>query len=165
MEERSMPVSSSIIERDRDGETEIFLQTRWKPNKDPKYSGLLELPAGKILAFENVYDALRREVLDETGLKIIEIYPNIKTKIYSPSEDGAFAFVPFCCQQQIKNGKPWIGFVFICKVKDEEPKLCKDECIDAIWMKKSELKRIFEETPEKIFTLQLGVLDYYFKNR
>jgi 8-oxo-dGTP pyrophosphatase MutT (NUDIX family) len=160
-----LPVVSAIIEREKDGEVEILIQTRWKFNKDPVYSGTIEIPAGKIPAYENVYDAVHREVLEETGLKIIDIYPNIKTKTHNVKDDGSFAFQPFCCQQQIKNGQPWIGFVFICKVKDEKPKNRKNETKDVRWIKKSELKQIFEKTPEKIFTLQLGVLEFYFNKK
>lgn len=159
-----IPVISAIIERSHNGETEILVQTRWKPERDPEYSGTLEIPAGWIDRYENVYDAVHREVLEETGLKILEIYPDIKTKTHSPKNDGSFAFQPFCCQQQIKGGKPWIGFVFICKVEDKEPIAQQEECKDIKWIKKSELKDIFEKSPEKIFTLQLGVLDYYFNN-
>ncbi|MBC8495994.1 NUDIX hydrolase [archaeon] len=165
MEQFSIPIISAIIERTKEGETEILVQTRWKPESDPKYTGCLEIPAGKIDEFENVYETVKREVLEETGLKVLEIYPNTKTKTYSPSEDGAFAFQPFCCQQQIKGGNPYVGFVFICKVEDKEPKAQQEECKDTHWIKKSELKKIFEETPEKIFSLQLGVLEYYFNHK
>ena len=159
-----IPVISAIIERKHNGEIEILVQTRWKPERDSEYSGTLEIPAGRIDRYENVYDAVHREVLEETGLKILKISPDIKTKIHSPKSDGSFAFQPFCCQQQIKGGKPWIGFVFICKVEDKEPIAQQEECKNIKWIKKSELKEIFEKSPEKIFTLQLGVLDYYFNN-
>jgi len=164
MEMFSIPVISAIIERSKEGELEILVQTRWKPEDDPKYSGCLEICAGKIREFENVYDALNREVFEETGLKILKIFPDVKTQIHSPNNDGSFAFLPFCCQQQIKGGKSWIGFVFICEVEDKEPIAQQEECKDIKWIKKSKLKQIFQETPEKIFTLQLGVLDYYFNN-
>jgi len=164
MEKFSIPVISAIIERIKNNETEILIQTRWKPEEDPKYSGCLEIPAGKIREFENVYDALKREVFEETGLKVQKIFPDINTRMYSPKNDGSFAFKPFCCQQQIKGGRPWIGFVFICQVQDKEPHNEGDEAKDIHWIKKSELKQIFEKSPEKIFTLQLGVLDYYFNN-
>ena len=157
----SLPVVSAIIERQHHGQTEILVQTRWKPNRDPVYSGTLEIPAGHIEAYENVYETLAREVLEETGLKVINIKPDIKTKVYSPKHDGAFAFVPFCCQQQLKGGKPWIGFVFTCEVEDKEPQPNPQEVKDIRWINKSELKTILDSTPEKIFTLQLGVLDYY----
>lgn len=144
------------------GKTEILIQTRWKPEEDPKYTGCLEIAAGKIRRYENVYDAVKREVLEETGLKVTKIKQDIKTKIHSPRKDGSFAFVPFCCNQQIKGGEPWIGFVFICEVEDKDPKKEGDGTKDILWIKKSKLKNIFEKNPEKIFTLQLGVLDFYF---
>ncbi|MCI0597530.1 NUDIX hydrolase, partial [Candidatus Parcubacteria bacterium] len=102
-----------------------------------------------------------REVLEETGLKVIKITPDIKTKVHSPRDDGAFAFVPFCAQQQIKGGKPWVGFVFLCEVEDTEPVAQKEETKDIRWITISELRDIFEKTPEQIFTLQLGVIDFY----
>ena len=157
-----IPVISAIIERDYNGETEILVQTRWKPERDPEYSGTLEIPAGWIDRYENVYDAVKREVKEETGLDVIKIKPEVKTKIHSPKNDGSFAFQPFCCQQQIKGGKPWIGFVFICEVVDAELKENPEETRDINWVNYKVLKKIFEETPEKIFTLQLGVLDFYF---
>ena len=100
--------------------------------------------------------------MEETGLEVTGFRPDVKTKIHSPRDDGAFAFLPFCCQQQVKGGKPWVGFVFICTVEDKEPVPRQDEVRDIRWMNRSELQRIYEETPERIFTLQLGVLDYYF---
>jgi len=160
----SIPIVSAIIERVHDGEIEILVQTRWKPKGDPEYSGTLEIPAGWIGKYENVYEAIKREVFEETGLKVMKIKPEIKTKIHSPKNDGAFAFIPLCCQQQIKGGKPWIGFVFICEVEDKKPVPQVDEVKDVRWMKKTELKKIFYNHPEKIFTLQLGVLDYYFNH-
>lgn len=157
----SIPVVSALIERQHNGETEILVQTRWKPEWDPIYSGTLEIPAGWIDRYENVYDALKREVREETGLTVLKIKPDIKTRVHSPGDDGSFAFIPFCCQQQITGGKPWIGFVFLCEVEDKEPVAQSDECRDIRWMKKADLKQLLDEFPEKIFTLQAGVFDYY----
>jgi 8-oxo-dGTP pyrophosphatase MutT (NUDIX family) len=55
------------------GEKEILVQTRWKPDRDPLYSGTLEIPAGGMHVYENVYDAVKREVLEETGLTSDEL--------------------------------------------------------------------------------------------
>ena len=45
-------IVSVIVERERDGFFEILLQTRWKPERDPVYSGALEIPAGGIHALK-----------------------------------------------------------------------------------------------------------------
>lgn len=160
----NIPVISALIERERNGETEILVQTRWKPERDPIYSGTLEIPAGWIEMYENVYEAVKREVLEETGLHVTNIYPDVKTQTYSPKDDGAFAFVPYCCQQQLKGGKPWIGFVFLCRVDSREPVANSDETKDIHWLSKSKLKEIVTIHPEQIFTLQLGALNYYLND-
>ncbi len=160
----SLPVVSAIIERQHEGKTQVLVQTRWKPDRDPVYSGTLEIAAGVIDEYENVYEALKREVLEETGLNIIKIKPDNKTKIYTTDKnDASFGFMPFCCHQQLKNGRPWIGFAFLCEVEDKDPMPQAEEVKDIRWIDKEELKKIFENTPEQIFALQLGVLDYYFK--
>lgn len=155
-----VPIVVAIIERERDGEIEVLVQTRWKPDRDPKYSGALEIPAGGIGPFENIYDALKREVFEETGLRVIGYKPEIQTQAQVQRGDKAFAFVPFCCLQETR-GKPRIGFVFVCVVEDAEPVPAPREVRDIKWIKQSALRKIFEETPEKIFTFQLGALDYY----
>ena len=104
---------------------------------------------------------MRREVQEETGLQVTSFYPDIRTKIYAPKDDDCFAFVPFCCQQQLRGGLPRIGLVFICQVEDAEPVPHPQEVRDIRWMKHAELRQILTATPERIFTLQLGVLDYY----
>jgi 8-oxo-dGTP diphosphatase len=157
-------IVSAIVERVHDGEIEILVQTRWKPDRDPVYSGTLEIPAGGIKKYENVYDALQREVYEETGLKVLKIKPDIRTKMFSPRDDEAFAFVPFCGQQQTKGGVSRIGFVFICEVEDKPPVSQPEEVRDVRWMKTFELRQLLDENPEKIFTFQLGVLDYYLNH-
>lgn len=152
---------SAIIEREREGEMEILVQTRWKPKIDPVYSGTLEIPAGAMDKYENAYDAIAREVFEETGLKVTGFKPEVRTKVHSSKDDECFAFVPFCCQQQLKGEWPRVGFVFICTVENKEPVPQPEEVKNIWWMKKSELKKVLEETPEKIFILQRGVLDYY----
>ncbi|MEW6736819.1 MAG: NUDIX hydrolase, partial [Acidobacteriota bacterium] len=137
-------VVSAIIERKRDGEIEVLVQTRWKPDADPQYSGTLEIPAGAMHRYENVYDALRREVLEETGLQVTGFKPDIKTRMYTPKDDEAFAFLPFCCQQQTKGGVPRVGFVFLCTVADQEVCPQQEEVKDIRWIKKAELRKILE---------------------
>ena len=58
-----------------------------------------------------------------------------------------------------------LNFLFQpCEVEDKEPVPRLAEVKNIRWVEKSELKKILTETPEKIFTLQLGVLDYYLND-
>jgi len=158
-------VVSVVVERERDGDVEVLLQTRWKPEQDPVYSGTLEIPAGGIDSYENIYDAARREVWEETGLQVASFYPDVRTVVYASRDDDCFAFVPFCCQQQLRGGIPRIGIVFVCRVEDAEPRPGLGEVREVFWIKAWELQEMLEKEPERIFTLQLPVLDYYLHHR
>ena len=59
MEQFSIPGAGAIIVKVRDGIEHILLQDRDKADA-PNEAGLLEIPAGKIRAFENIFDTLRR---------------------------------------------------------------------------------------------------------
>ena len=161
-EDLAIPVVSMIVERTVDGEKEILLQTRNKPMVSPKYTGLLEIPAGAIRAYEDIYDAIARELKEEVGLTIRKIKNHAVSKTYSYHHDSGFAFRPFCCQY-MKAGAPFLGVVFT--VEAEEGKLIAqaDEVKDPHWIKVSELKKLFAEHPEKFFTLHAGVLELYLK--
>ena len=88
-------IVSAILTREVNGEREIFLQTRWKPSVSPTYSGMLEIPAGGIDSYENVYDALRREVKEECGLEIVSIVGDYQSPIAKPTaRDKTFVFKP-----------------------------------------------------------------------
>ena len=163
----AIPYAGAIIERTHNGTKELLVQTRWKPHADPLYSGTLEFPAGVLdKPFESVYDTVAREIKEESGLTLKSISGDSKTKIYSPKgTDEIIAFRPFCCTQQLKDGKPWIGFVFICEVEDGEPKAQLSEAKDAKWLPVDEVKRLFEKSPEQFFGLELPAWEYYFKEQ
>lgn len=160
----AIPFVGAIIEREVQGEVEVLIQTRWKPDNDPVYSGTLEFPAGVLdKPYELVYDALRREVKEETGLEVLEFIDDFRTKIYTPkSNDASFGFKPFCCVQQLENGRPWIGFIFRCRVKNGKPVAQKAEVRNVKWMKVAEIENIFKNNPEKLFTLEIAAWKYYF---
>lgn len=161
----AIPFAAGIIQRQNDGEIELLVQTRWKPEHDPKYSGTWEFPAGVLdKSYENVYQALAREIKEETGLRLKSIISDSQTSIFSPQgDDASFGFRPFCCVQQLKAGKPWIGFIFLCEVEDDIPVAQKEEVKDIRWIKRSVLKELFEKSPEKFFTLEIPAWEYYFK--
>jgi 8-oxo-dGTP pyrophosphatase MutT (NUDIX family) len=160
----AIPYVGGIIERENNGKIEVLIQTRWKPNSDPVYTGTFEFPAGTLdKPYENIYEALAREIDEECGLRLKAIKGDAKTRIFhSNKEDAVFGFRPFCCTQQLKNGKPWIGFVFICEVENGTPKIQTNESKDIKWVPVSEIKRMFKESPEQFFALELPAWEYYF---
>jgi len=159
------PVVTAIIRKEIKGTQHILMQTRWKPKEDPHYSGTLELPAGHIDAYEDVHEALKREVFEETGLRINAIEPNIRTKTLTPHDDAAFGFQPFCAHQQLKNGLPWISFAFLCEVENGEFVAQESETRDQKWISENKIETMIQKTPEKIFTFHLAALTFYFQNK
>lgn len=80
-----IPYVAGIIERQHEGELQLLIQTRWKPSRDPLYSGTFEFVAGVMdKPFENVYEALARELQEEVGLKLKRIINDSQTITYSP---------------------------------------------------------------------------------
>lgn len=68
----ALPFVSAIVERENDGEKEVLIQTRWRPNAEWNYHNTIEIPAGVLdKGYENVLDAVKREVKEETGLDVI----------------------------------------------------------------------------------------------
>ncbi|MBD3362831.1 NUDIX domain-containing protein [Candidatus Dojkabacteria bacterium] len=161
-----IPYVGGIIEREKNERIELLIQTRWKPERDELYSGTLEFPAGCLdRVYENVYDTLEREIKEETGLQLKSVKNDSRTKVFKPqSTDEAFGFRPFCCTQQLKEGYPWIGFIFICEVEDGEFVPQKDEVKDIVWMDKEEARELYYNSPEKFFTLEIPALEYYFQD-
>ncbi len=156
-------VVSAIIEKIENGERYVFVQTRWKPETSPTYLGVLEIPAGGIDSYENVYDAVRREVREETGLEITRFIGDEQTPVMeSRLGDSSIAFRPFLCQQVLatNGGLPWVGFVFRCEAGGEIVAQ-QSEAKDPRWMTIDELDDIVTNAPEQVFSLQLATLRYY----
>ena len=163
---KPIPVVSAILLKKEGNELRVFIQTRWKPKASPTYSGMFEIPAGGIDSYENVYDALKREVKEETNLDIVKIIGDYQSEVNSPRQgDKAFVFKPFVCQQVLEtnSGLPWIGFVFLCEAKGGAH-IDEKEAKDPKWLSIQELKRIIKKSPETIFPLQLPVLKYFIEN-
>lgn len=162
----AVPFVGGIIERVNNGETELLIQTRWKPERDPIYSGTFEFPAGILdKGYESVYEALKREIFEEAGLKLKCVKNDSQTRVISTNKnDASFGFRPFCNVQQLRNGRPWVGFIFLCEVEEGNAVAQKSEVKDVQWMKKEDLRTLFENEPEKLFTLELPAWEYYFKS-
>ena len=68
-EQFSIPGAGGIIVKRIDNTEYILLQERCKIDA-PNEHGLLEIQAGKVRAFECIFDTLKREIKEETGLNV-----------------------------------------------------------------------------------------------
>lgn len=165
MNDYSIPFVAGIIERFHEGKRQLLIQTRFNPRFESIYNGTFEFTAGVLnKLYENIYDALAREIKEETGMTFKAILNDSRTEIHKPQKiDAAFGFRPFCCVQQLKDGRPWVGFIFRCEVEDGEPKAQEGETKNVHWVDYKEVKDMYDQTPEKLFTLELPAWEYYFK--
>jgi len=156
-----IPFVAGIIEREINGKKHILLQTRWKFNVSPKYSGLYELPGGAVEAGENVYDALKREIKEETNLDVKRII-NLKVtdEISNIENDLAFGFSPFCCTLMTRPIY-FLGMFFVCEVEDGEVIPGKEDVKDPMWVSVEKLATMLKKERKKFFTPYLPALDMY----
>jgi len=142
---------------------ELLLQKRYKPKASPAYLDVWEIPAGGVDEDEDVMDAVKREVLEETGLKV-EVTCDSHDIYEDEKKDVVQVFKPFICQQMLKtkHGLGWVGYVFICNVTGGNLKSQLSEAKDPTWVTMSELKKMLEE-PNIFFSLQVPVLQKLIK--
>jgi 8-oxo-dGTP pyrophosphatase MutT (NUDIX family) len=151
----------AIIERKGESELEVLLQTRWK--EGDKYHGFIEIPAGRLEAGEDIIDGLKREVWEETGLKITKIKPEINMRNKNKYGDVGHTFVPFCGTSY--SGFPVVGFIFVCEAEGELFKKGIDDAKEPRWVKFSELRKIVENEPDSIMPCYIPTLTYYIQKK
>lgn len=153
------PCVGAIIEKSADGEKYILVQTRQKEDGGLT-NGMLEIPAGKIREYEDVFDVLRREVKEETGLHVTRI-DGEELSVYSKTGDvTTVSFAPYCITQNLSGAYSIILHTFL--VEAEGDLLEKtNETENIHWMKISNLKKLIESSPEDIFFMHINALKKY----
>lgn len=153
------PAVGGIIERNVNGDDCILMQERYKEGDK---SSFLEIPAGKIREYEDIFQALRREVREETGLKIKEIKGEGDVVISKVNGYTVTSFMPFCVSQNLSGGYSLIVQVFICKA-DGEPFEKSDESKNIRWVPVEKLKKMIEEDESRFFPMHINALKKYIK--
>ena len=159
MEKFAVPCVAAIIEKIVNNEKYILIQTRQKED-GAETNEMLELPDGKIREYENIFETLRREVKEETGLSITKILGEDNQISNFIKGNEVISYTPYCITQNLSGAYSIILNTFLCEAKGE---LLTEtnESQNIHWIKIKELKKIFKNYPEKIFLLHINALQKY----
>ena len=126
-----------IISRENNNQKEIVVQLR-KRDGEPEY---FELPGGRIEEYESVTEALRREILEETGLYVTTIQ-NEKDQIVKKSKTSLFevqCIKPYAAYQTLFGPVDSFGLYFLCSADGEFIEI-GDDTKKAHWATISEIE-------------------------
>lgn len=160
-----VPIVAGIVERKKNGSNLVLIQTRYKPSIDPEHTGLIEIPGGLLEKSVSVKAMLKRELLEEAGVKIkIKNGKNFENKLCdSGSEKSSLAINPFCCTQQLEGKRLYLGLVYLCSFIKGELREKKGETKNPRWITLNELENLVQKSPDKIFSPYLPVLKKYIE--
>ncbi|MCS7460435.1 NUDIX hydrolase [Paenibacillus doosanensis] len=150
----------ALIERTTEGTTQLVIQLRNKTGEP----ALWELPGGRIEPFESLTAALRREVMEETGLTVVEIEGE-RTRIDTRGINPQFeveCIQPFAAYQTIQGPIDSVGFYFRCKAEGELLE-AGDETLQAQWIDRERLERMFHENPLQFANVDRAGIMYYLR--
>lgn len=155
----AIPAVGAIIVKKVENEEFILVQTRKKNNGDGM-DGLLEIPAGKVREYENIFDALRREVWEETGLHITTVQGEDVSQFLDIAGNRTITFSPYCVTQNLSGAYSLILSTFLCEAEGELLKQT-NETVNIRWMRREELKEIVDNSPERVFLMHVHALRKY----
>ena len=161
MEQFSKPGVGGIIERMIDDVPYILIQERYKDDA-PLENGMIEIPVGKIREYENVYDCLRREIKEETGLDVVEIKGEAESTVYEANGYQVLNYEPFSCSQNIKGYYPIMVHVFICKAEGTLLKKT-NETQNLKWVSLAELSEQLKRSENRFYPMHVLTLKKYLK--
>ena len=153
------PCVGAIIEKTIDGEKYMLIQTREKEDGQ-ETNGMIEIPAGKIREYEDVFSALRREVWEETGLRITSIQGENDVVSNQAGNVTTISFEPYGVTQNVSGAYSMILHTFLCEAEGNLLTYT-DEAQNIRWEKIPNVKRLIKEEPEKIFFMHLNALKKY----
>lgn len=153
------PAVGAIIVKRVEDEEFILVQTRKKNNGDG-LDGLLEIPAGKVREYEDIFEALRREVWEETGLHITSIQGEDDRKLLDVSGNKTIMFSPYCVTQNLSGAYSLILSTFLCEAEGELLEQT-NETENICWMRRDALKEVVDNSPESIFLMHIHALRKY----
>jgi len=126
-----------IIVRENNNQKEIVVQLRKRVGEPECF----ELPGGRIEEYESITEALRREILEETGLYVTTIQ-NEKDQIVKKSDVSLFevqCIKPYAVYQTLFGPVDSFGLYFLCTAEGDFLEI-GDDTEKAHWATISEIQ-------------------------
>jgi ADP-ribose pyrophosphatase len=150
-----------IIEKKIDGIDYLLIQDRCKEDA-PSEFGLFEIPAGKIREFENIFDCLRREIWEETGLKVTNIMGEEEAILIEANGYKVLNYTPFSSSQNIEGTYPILVQTFLCNATGELLDQ-SNEAKNIRWIPLTELKELLDRDKGLFYPMHVTTLEKYIK--
>jgi len=149
----------AIIENEVDGISAILIQVRNKPYEGGKW---VELPGGRVEEFESLVAALKREVMEETGLEITHI-EGLVTRLETDSPNtNVECLTPFAAYQTIKGPVDSMGIYFLCRAQGQLL-MAGDDTEDIQWMPVQQVAQWMKTDPDKFDWVDRAGLMFYLR--
>lgn len=149
----------AFVEKELNGKLHIVIQTRNKPGER-----CLELPGGRLNLFEPIIAGLKREVLEETGLRVTAVNgqdAHIDTSSINP-DFAVECIAPLCVHQTTKGPIDSTGAYFRCKAEGEL--LTRgDETEHPRWISVDELAEMVHHDPRQFSKIDLAGIVFYLR--
>ena len=128
-----------LLVREVENEKQLIIQLRKKEGEPEVY----ELPGGRINEFERIVDGLKREIFEETGLKVKSIHGEQEAIITKGNSFTMECIKPFSAYQTIEGPVDSFGIHFICEVEGELL-TTGDDTADIHWASRQEIQNLIE---------------------
>lgn len=161
----TIPGVGALIEGEWHGMPALLLQERCKADA-PGETGFLEIPAGKLRAFENIFDGLRREIREETGMELDFIQGEAEAITVEDPQAGyrVVQFVPFSCSQNCAGTYPILVQVFLARARGTAWAQ-SDESRNIRWMPLEDVARQLRQSPERFYPMHRATLETFLRLR
>lgn len=130
----------------------LLVQRREKPDR---YRGRFELPGGRVRANESLYDAIVREVLEESALSVRRVFPDLveRSDCFGAT---ARASNPLAVAEAMTPAGLVVGHYFACEATGKPQSTAEGG--EHRWLELDELYRRLSESPEDFATLDRAAL-------
>lgn len=128
-----------LLVREVENEKQLIIQQRKRKGESEVY----ELPGGRINEYESIVDGLKREILEETGLKVTAIRGE-QDAITTNGKSFSMEYIkPFSAYQTIAGPVDSFGIHFICEVEGELL-TAGDDTADIHWAGREEIQSLID---------------------